>query len=149
MLSLILIHVQYLQNVVFSFGEGSNGQNYSSSDTHLLIKFFIYKISLTLKSVWKTLLDILSKVSLCTFFSILNCNLTNQKNPSIKAENYRPRGAFSALRHYCNQVWRILVQTPVGAGLCLGNKIHYVVPGILRVKNVKLQLLTSGKISTW
>ena len=34
MLILILIDVQYLQNVVFSFGKGSNGQNHSSSDSH-------------------------------------------------------------------------------------------------------------------
>ena len=30
MLILILINVQYLQNVVFSSGEGANGQNHSS-----------------------------------------------------------------------------------------------------------------------
>ena len=32
---LILIDVQYLQNVVFTFEMGSNGQNQSSSDSHL------------------------------------------------------------------------------------------------------------------
>ena len=31
MLILILIDVQYLQNAVFGFEKGSNGQNYSSS----------------------------------------------------------------------------------------------------------------------
>ena len=35
---LILIDVQYLQNVVFSFEMGSNGQNQSLSDSHLWIK---------------------------------------------------------------------------------------------------------------
>ena len=38
MLILILIDVQYLQNGDFSFEEGSNGQNNSSSDTHHPIK---------------------------------------------------------------------------------------------------------------
>ena len=34
MLILILIDVQYIQNVVFSFEKSSNGQNHSSSDSH-------------------------------------------------------------------------------------------------------------------
>ena len=34
MLILILINVQYLQNVVFSFEKGLNGQNHSSSGSH-------------------------------------------------------------------------------------------------------------------
>ena len=34
MLTLVLIDVQYIQNVVFSFKKGSNGQNHSSSDSH-------------------------------------------------------------------------------------------------------------------
>ena len=38
MLILILIDVQYLQNIVFSFEKGSNSQNHSSSDSHHLIK---------------------------------------------------------------------------------------------------------------
>ena len=38
MLILILIDVQYLRNVVFNFEKGSNGQNYSTSDSHYLIK---------------------------------------------------------------------------------------------------------------
>ena len=42
---LILINVQYLQNVVFSFEKGLNGQNYSSSDFHHLIKKSHTKIS--------------------------------------------------------------------------------------------------------
>ena len=37
MLILILINVQYLQNVVFSFENGLNGQNLSSSDSYHLI----------------------------------------------------------------------------------------------------------------
>ena len=37
MLTLVLIDVQYIQNVVFSFKKGSNGQNHSSSDSHHLI----------------------------------------------------------------------------------------------------------------
>ena len=38
MLILILIYIQYLQNVVFSFEKGSNGQNHSSSGSHHQIK---------------------------------------------------------------------------------------------------------------
>ena len=38
MLILVLIDVQYLRNVVFSFEKGLNGQIYSSSDSHYLIK---------------------------------------------------------------------------------------------------------------
>ena len=34
MLILILINVQYLQNVVFSFGNGLSGKNHSLSDSH-------------------------------------------------------------------------------------------------------------------
>ena len=34
MLILILIDVQYLQNLVFSFEKGSNVQNHSLSDSH-------------------------------------------------------------------------------------------------------------------
>ena len=38
MLILILIDVQYIQNVGFSFKEGPSGQNPSSSDTQNLLK---------------------------------------------------------------------------------------------------------------
>ena len=34
MLILILMNVKYLQNVVFSFEKGLNGQNHSSSGSH-------------------------------------------------------------------------------------------------------------------
>ena len=34
MLILVLINVQYILNVVFSFEKGSNDQNHSSSDSH-------------------------------------------------------------------------------------------------------------------
>ena len=40
MLILILIDAHYLQNVVFSFEKGSNGQNHFFSDSHKLIKIF-------------------------------------------------------------------------------------------------------------
>ena len=40
MLISILIDVQYLQNIVFSFEGGSNGQNHSSSGSHHLVKKF-------------------------------------------------------------------------------------------------------------
>ena len=36
-LTLVLIYVQCIQNVIFSFRKGSNRQNHSSSDSHLLI----------------------------------------------------------------------------------------------------------------
>ena len=38
MLILILIHVQYSQNAVFSFEKGSNRQNYSFSSSHHPVK---------------------------------------------------------------------------------------------------------------
>ena len=38
MLIFILINVQYLQNVVFHFEKGSNGQNHSSSGSNHPIK---------------------------------------------------------------------------------------------------------------
>ena len=38
MLILILIDVQYLQNIACGFEKGSNGQNHSSSGSHHLIK---------------------------------------------------------------------------------------------------------------
>ena len=41
MLILILINNQYLQNVVFSFEKGWNGQNHSPSGSHHLIKEFL------------------------------------------------------------------------------------------------------------
>ena len=34
--------------------------------------------------IWKTLLDMSSKVSFCILSSIVNCKLENQKNPLIK-----------------------------------------------------------------
>ena len=40
MLLFILINVQYLQNVVFSFEKGLSGQNHSLSDSHHLIEKF-------------------------------------------------------------------------------------------------------------
>ena len=40
MLILILIDADYLQNVVFIFEKGSNGQNHFFSDSHKLIKIF-------------------------------------------------------------------------------------------------------------
>ena len=69
---LVLIGVQYLQNIVFSFEKGLNGQNHSLSDSHHLIwKISPSKISyspslagggggvadfsLPLNVVWKTL----------------------------------------------------------------------------------------------
>ena len=40
MLLLILINVQYLQNVVFSFERGSYSQNHSLSNSHYFMKKF-------------------------------------------------------------------------------------------------------------
>ena len=34
MLTLILVDVQYVQNVAFSYDKGSNGQKHSLSDSH-------------------------------------------------------------------------------------------------------------------
>ena len=90
MLILILINIQYLQNVVFSSEEGQNGQNHSSVTHHQLknpprqdfASPLLGKPSpLPVGTICKTLLDTSSKVLLCTFSSILNCNLASQKNP--------------------------------------------------------------------
>ena len=48
MVILILINVHYLQNIVFSFQEDSNGQNHSLSDSHPLTE----EIS-PLKKYWR------------------------------------------------------------------------------------------------
>ena len=65
MLILILIDVQYLQNLVFSFEKGSNVQNHSLSDSHhskknLPAKFPIPLLRefscLPLDTIWKTLM---------------------------------------------------------------------------------------------
>ena len=37
---MIVVDFQYLQNVVFRFGKGSNGQSHSSSGFHYAIKSF-------------------------------------------------------------------------------------------------------------
>ena len=57
MLILILIDVQYLQNVVFSFEKGLDGQNYPSSSSHYLIKkpSKISHSPPSLNAIWKTL----------------------------------------------------------------------------------------------
>ena len=66
MLILILIDVQYLQKLVFSFEKGSNVQNHSVSDSHHSIKKFPpakFPIPLLrgfycllLNFIWKTLI---------------------------------------------------------------------------------------------
>ena len=43
MLILISINVPCLQNVAFSFENGSNSQNHSSSDSHHPIKNFLHR----------------------------------------------------------------------------------------------------------
>ena len=64
MLMLILIDVQYLQNVLFSFEKGSNGENHSLTDSYHPMKKSPSRIShlptgqefpLPLNTVWKTL----------------------------------------------------------------------------------------------
>ena len=59
MLNLILIDVQYLQKVVFSFEKGSNHQNHCSSGSHYPVKNSPSKISDSLPhsitASWKTL----------------------------------------------------------------------------------------------
>ena len=57
MLILTLIDVQYLENVVFTFAKGSNGQIYSSSDSHHPTKKTPVKFSIPppLNAIWKTL----------------------------------------------------------------------------------------------
>ena len=66
LLILILIHVQYLQNVAFFFEAGSNGQSHSSADPHNSMKKSFYKNFSSLhwegkfptypfNAIWKTL----------------------------------------------------------------------------------------------
>ena len=59
MLILVLIDVQYIQNVGFSFEKDSNGQNHSWSDSNLSINLTLpiakFRISLILNVIWKTL----------------------------------------------------------------------------------------------
>ena len=62
MLILILINVQYLQNVVFSFEKGLNGQNHSSSDFYHLIfpptwEGGGWRFLLFLDAIWTTLMS--------------------------------------------------------------------------------------------
>ena len=55
---LILINVQYFQNVVFSFEKGLSGQNHSLSDSQHPIEKFSpgkFHIPLCLNAIWKTL----------------------------------------------------------------------------------------------
>ena len=66
MLSLVLIDVQYLQNVVFSFEKDSNGQNHYLPDSHYSIKklpqqnFIFLPLAeifpIPLNAIWKTLM---------------------------------------------------------------------------------------------
>ena len=69
MLILILIDVQYLNNVVFSIKKGSHGWNHSLSDSHHPIKKSRTKISLSPSYllIWKIMILILieEKIKLC------------------------------------------------------------------------------------
>ena len=59
MLILILIDVQYLQNAVFSFGKGLNGQNHSSSGfQHPINAPPPAKFPSPLNTIWKTLIKL-------------------------------------------------------------------------------------------
>ena len=55
MLILILVDVQLLQNVVFSFETALNGQNHSSSDSHYLIKKNLPPAKLSIPSPLNTI----------------------------------------------------------------------------------------------
>ena len=58
MLILILINVQYLQNVVFSFEKGLSGQNHSLSDSYHPIEKSPkenFPFPLLLDTIWKNL----------------------------------------------------------------------------------------------
>ena len=78
MLILILIDVQYLQNV-FSFEKSSNGQNHSSDSNHLITKFLPAKFHISptggipppLNAIWKTVLVLTSYELCCMYKHIL------------------------------------------------------------------------------
>ena len=58
MLILILVNVQYLQNVVFSFEKGSSCQNHFVSDSHQPVEKFPlvnFPSPPPLTTIWKTL----------------------------------------------------------------------------------------------
>ena len=58
MLILVLINVQYIRNVVFSFEKGPHGRNPSASDSNHPINpspLAKFRIALILKAIWKTL----------------------------------------------------------------------------------------------
>ena len=84
---LILIDVQYLQNVVFSFEKGSNGRIHSSDSHHLIKKSPPNKISHfpapqwreyphSLNAIWKTMPSFRVKLILIILTSALNIRLT-------------------------------------------------------------------------
>ena len=92
MLILILIDVQYLQNVSFSFEKGPYGQSHSSSDTHHPIKIPppakfpnppFEESPCTTPRYLENPARHISKGPIVHIF--LKCNLANQKNQAIKA----------------------------------------------------------------
>ena len=105
MLILILINVQYLQNVVFSFENGLNGQNLSSSDSYHLIfppagRDFPYLLLLfgqTLtSSTFQTPKIWHKKGSLCSFSYLLILDvLTNSSSYEAKKLCEKPSSNVS------------------------------------------------------
>ena len=69
---LILIDVQYLQNVVFSFEKGSKGQSHSSSDSQHPIKKYIKQPFPFLHHIYYIDTNILIYIVLLSVFIIID-----------------------------------------------------------------------------
>ena len=104
-LILTLINVQYLQNVVFSFENGLNGQNLSSSDSyHLIFPPAGGDFPLSLVAIWTTLTSSTfqtpkiwhKKGSHCSFPYLLILNvLTNSSSYEAKKLCEKPSSNVS------------------------------------------------------
>ena len=98
MLILILINVQYLQNVVFSFENGLNGQNHPSSDSyHLISHYLLLLFGQTLtSSTFQTPKIWHKKGSLCSFSYLLILDvLTNSSSYEAKKLCEKPSSNVS------------------------------------------------------
>ena len=96
MLTVVLIDVQYIQNVVFSFEESSNCQNQSWSYSHHLIKKSpqqIFSFPLPFNDIWKTLKNwcVLTTVSfVCKYLdgiSSVSTGMNDDYNNRIRQES--------------------------------------------------------------
>ena len=81
MLSLILVDVEYLQNVVFSFEKALNGQNHLSPDSHENPPQAEFRFPPPVKTIWKPLIMHFFKLYLKVLVSSRKI-IVNQLPPS-------------------------------------------------------------------